>query len=232
MTHIVALNGQWEGLRALPRTQRTPDHRKRLEDGLEQIAGLYDAMSARAAMLASGMARLDGLAAGIIDQLDAIDAPTADLEAEHDGREPDEDFEPSLGGIRCGILSFDNDDREDAPEDRGEPSLTDLTTGPANQCGGRWIGGVDWQELEDSSDDEASLCGVTFGAGFGNNDGEATAAFDVDQTKAATITDAPPPYVAPRPTKPLLTVIGPVIPVYGPDGWQMSVYRDGQWVSR
>lgn len=102
MTHVIALDGQWEGLRAIPRTLRTPDHRKRLEDGLERIAGLYDAMATRAAMLTAGMARLDGLAAGMISQLDAIDG--------------DADFEPY-------IPSPGGDDREFDTCDLGEPDV-------------------------------------------------------------------------------------------------------------
>jgi len=83
MTHAIALSGPWEGLRALPRTLRTPYHRRRLELGLERIDGLYEQMAARAALLKAGLSRLDGLRAGMIDQLDAIDG--------------DADFEPSLG---------------------------------------------------------------------------------------------------------------------------------------
>lgn len=61
MTTPIALNGPWEGLRAFPRTLRTPTHRKRLEAGLERLGGLYEQMRQRADLLASGMARLDGL---------------------------------------------------------------------------------------------------------------------------------------------------------------------------
>ena len=112
MTHAIALTGQWEGLRAFPRTLRTPDHRKRLENGLERLGGLYEQMAARAAMLQAGLERLNGLRAGMIDQLDALDGD-ADLEA--DGSD-----EPSLGGLGCNyVIGGGMDDREDQCEDEG-----------------------------------------------------------------------------------------------------------------
>lgn len=116
MTTAIALTGQWDGLRAFPRALRTDDHRRRLENGLERLSGLYEAMSIRAALLAAGMERLNGLRAGMIDQLDAIDAPEIDLE-------PTGDDEPSLCGVRCGGPFMASDDLEDSADDNGEPSL-------------------------------------------------------------------------------------------------------------
>lgn len=120
MTHAVALTGQWEGLRAIPRTLRTPDHRKRLEDGLERLGGLFEQMASRAALLSAGMERLNGLRASMIDQLDAIDGD-ADFEASigdddreadaGDDREADHDAEPSLCGI--GVDRGEDLDREE-----------------------------------------------------------------------------------------------------------------------
>lgn len=267
MTHVIALDGQWEGLRAIPRTLRTPDHRKRLEDGLERIAGLYDAMATRAAMLTAGMARLDGLAAGMISQLDAIDGD-ADFEPyipspggddrefdTCDLGEPDVDSEPSLCGVTVSVTAAmtDQTDREadlswggeyattdqtnltsslegDSTEDL-EPSLSTLQRGPDDQCGSRWLGSLATDDREESADDEPSLCGVSFGHGH-PSDAEATGSYGIDQTREPH-TDrfwkAAPRLAQPR--KPLLTVVGPVLPIFGPDGWQMSIYRDGQWVS-
>lgn len=111
MTDAIALTGQWEGLRAFPRAPRTPDHRKRLENGLERLGGLYEQMAARAALLAAGMERLNGLRAGMIDQLDAIDGDT-DLEEAGD-------LEPSL----CHPAAVGSDDLEDSADDHGEPWL-------------------------------------------------------------------------------------------------------------
>lgn len=148
MTHAVALTGQWEGLRAIPRTLRTPDHRKRLEDGLERLGGLFEQMAFRAALLAAGMDRLNGLRASMIDQLDALDAPTEDME-------PDADLEPSLCGVRVGILSFDTTDGEPSG-DEGEPSNVDLMTRPADQSGSRWIGGVCPFDTEGQCEDEGA----------------------------------------------------------------------------
>lgn len=121
----IALTGQWEGLRAFPRIHRTPDHRRRLEGGLDRLQGLYEEMAARAALLARGMERLNSLRASMVDQLDALDSDAdlepslgfpeasdrpwwagmdeddhgngSDLEGEHDGAEPDVDDEPTLG---------------------------------------------------------------------------------------------------------------------------------------
>ena len=104
MNTTYALEGQWEGLRAIPRALRTPSHRRRLEAGLERLGALYEQMRQRADLLASGMARLDGLRAGMIDQLDAIDG--------------DADFEPYIPSPR-------GDDREFDVCDLGEPSVDD-----------------------------------------------------------------------------------------------------------
>lgn len=120
MTHAVALTGQWEGLRAIPRTLRTPDHRKRLEDGLERLGGLFEQMAFRATLLAAGMDRLNGLRASMIDQLDALDAPT-------EGLEPSGDDEPALchsGALGSDSLDGLEDDRADwEPDNDDEPSL-------------------------------------------------------------------------------------------------------------
>lgn len=111
MTHAIALTGQWEGLRAFPRANRAPDHRKRLESGLDRLGGLYEQMAARAAMLQAGMERLNSLRASLIDELDATDTD-ADLEA--DGCD-----EPSLCGIGCNCVIGGADDLEDQCEDEG-----------------------------------------------------------------------------------------------------------------
>lgn len=171
MTHAIALTGQWEGLRAFPRATRTPDHRKRLENGLERLGGLYEQMAARAAMLHAGLERLNGLRAALIEELDASDTD-ADLEA--DGTD-----EPSLCGLGMNLAAAALDDLEDQCEDEGgqcedegadetddefadlEPSLVTLMTTAADQCGTRWTGNFDAHDLEDSSDDEPSLCGVS-----------------------------------------------------------------------
>lgn len=111
MTHAIALNGQWDGLRAFPRAARTHSHRKRLESGLERLGGLYEQMAARAAMLNAGLERLNGLRASLIDQLDASDTD-ADLEA--DGSD-----EPSLCGLGMNLAAIALDDLEDQCEDEG-----------------------------------------------------------------------------------------------------------------
>ena len=115
MTHAVALTGQWSGLRAVPRTLRTHDHRKRLETGLERLGGLYEAMAYRAALLNTGMERLNGLRAGMINQLDAIDGDPdfedgGDLEDGGDA-EPDSDAEPDHEdeGAQCDDEGHDSD---------------------------------------------------------------------------------------------------------------------------
>ena len=109
MTHAVALTGQWSGLRAVPRTLRTHDHRRRLETGLERLGGLYEAMSQRATLLATGMERLNSLRAGMIDQLDAIDGD-ADFE---DGGDLEDggDAEPGCEdeGAQCDDEGHDSD---------------------------------------------------------------------------------------------------------------------------
>lgn len=110
MTHAVALTGQWEGLRAFPRAQRTPDNRTRLESGLDRLGGLYERMAARAAMLQAGMDRLNGLRYELIQALDAS--------------EPDADLEPSLGVHWDG--GWVSDDRE-ADDAEKEPSLCGVT---------------------------------------------------------------------------------------------------------
>jgi hypothetical protein len=170
MTHAIALNGQWEGLRAFPRATQTPD-RKRLEGGLSRLGSLYEQMAARAALLHAGMERLNNLRADLIDQLDATEAD-ADLEA--DGSD-----EPSLCGLGCNcVIGGGSDDREDQCEDEGgqcedegadesdddgadyEPSLTTLMASPVDQSGSRWVGSFDARDLEDDADAEPSLCGV------------------------------------------------------------------------
>lgn len=147
MTHAIALSGHWSGLRAIPRTLATPDHRRRLETGLERLSSLYETMSARAALLAQGMDRLDGLRSGMIDQLDAIDVATIDME-------PSADFEPSLCGVRVGgAFMGSDDDLEDSADDHGEPSLSaSLQCYPGDQSGARWIGGGDDHDLEGEHD--------------------------------------------------------------------------------
>ena len=114
MNTAYALDGPWTGLRAIPRHLRSPDHRKRLESGLEALGGLYEQMARRAALLASGMDRIDGLRAGMIDQLDAIDGDADfepsicgdDREADAgDDPEPDDGLEPSLCGVVFGVGS-------------------------------------------------------------------------------------------------------------------------------
>lgn len=180
MTTPIALNGPWEGLRAFPRTLRTPTHRKRLEAGLERLGELYEQMRQRADLLASGMARLDGLRAGMIDQLDAIDGD-ADFEPYipspgGDDREfdvcdlgePGVDGEPDLswGGDYAStdqrFLSsgLEGDDR---PDD--EPSLgcAESTMRATDQTG--WAYGGDRDLEGDWSDYEATHCGVSFGIG-------------------------------------------------------------------
>lgn len=232
MTHAVALTGQWEGLRAIPRTLRTPDHRKRLEDGLERLGGLFEQMAFRAALLTAGMDRLNGLRASMIDQLDALDAPAEDLE-------PVGDDEPSLCGVRCGIFSFDTEDGEPSG-DEGEPLNVDLTITPSDQSGHRWIGGVcplglegehDGREpdvdAEPDSDSEASLCGVTFGAPFCPFDYEATMEYGDDQSAAARCVDGPgrSRMVASRPRGNVAVAVGQTVPVFAGGAWSFEVIR-------
>lgn len=147
MTHVVALNGQWEGLRAVPRTLRTPDHRRRLEEGLERLGGLFEQMAHRSALLAAGMERLNGLRAGMIDQLDAIDG--------------DPDLEPSL----CHHGAWSGDYIDDLEEDRSdyEPDADDEASlcgslGDLHAFGGPSTGfgsfGEITYDLEDQCEDE------------------------------------------------------------------------------
>lgn len=170
MTHAIALTGQWEGLRAFPRAPRTPDHRKRLENGLERLGGLYEQMAARAAMLHAGLERLNGLRAALIEELDASDTD-ADLEA--DGCD-----EPSLCGLGMNLAAVALDDLEDQCEDEGgqcedegadetddefadlEPSLVTLMTTAADQSGSRWTGGCDTLDREDDGDAEPPYGGI------------------------------------------------------------------------
>lgn len=148
MAHVVALNGQWEGLRAIPRTLRTPDHKKRLEDGLERLGGLFEQMAHRAAMLAAGMDRLNGLRASMIDQLDAIDA--------------DPDLEPSLAHPEVGHWLSQAHSSTTLP--LGDAEWTDLEEACEDE------GAV---EEDDDREREANLCGVTFGHGHAVNLGPA-----------------------------------------------------------
>ena len=147
MTTATALDGPWAGLRAFPRGFRTPDTRNRMEAALERLQHHRERFARHMARSQAAMARIDGLTSTMIDQLDAIDAPTDELE-------PIGDDEPSLCGVRCGILSFDNEDGEDSADDQGEPLNADLMTGPADQTGSRWIGGVSALGLEGECDDE------------------------------------------------------------------------------
>ena len=153
MTHIIALDGQWEGLRAFPRTLRTPDHRKRLEAALDRLGGLYEQMATRAALLTAGMDRVDGLRAGMIDQLDAMDGdadlePTlchpgawgsdhldgieddrSDFEPDSDG-EPDNDEEPSL----CGEIGLPHQGHAVGSGATGFGSFGEITYDLEAQC--------------------------------------------------------------------------------------------------
>lgn len=196
MTHAVALTGQWEGLRAIPRTLRTPDHRKRLEDGLERLGGLFEQMAFRAALLAAGMDRLNGLRASMIDQLDALDAPTEDME-------PDADLEPSL----CHPGAMGSDPVEDLEQDSEDEGA---------QCDDE---GFD-------SDSEASLCGITFGAPFGAHDHEAPAIYGLDQTRPPVVVDMLATERASRllatPARPSLVAVGQPLPVFTPSGWVLT----------
>lgn len=123
MTQAIALTGRWEGLRAVPRNHPAPEHRKRLETALERLGGLYEGMAARAALLQTGMDRLNSLRAGLIDQLDDV-TPDADFE---DGG----DDEPSLGAMwDRGRWSSDDREREDEHDEEdlswgGEDATTD-----------------------------------------------------------------------------------------------------------
>lgn len=180
MTQAIALTGQWEGLRAFPRASRPPSteyHRRRLHIALDRVEGLYESMAARAALLAAGMERLNGLRAGMIDQLDFIDG--------------DADLEPSLGGselrahecqsfaaatmpLDCGVFVDLEDDCEDEGgqcDDEGadesdddgadtEPSLSILMTTAADQSGSRWTGGCDTLDREDDGDAEPPYGGI------------------------------------------------------------------------
>jgi hypothetical protein len=236
MTHVVALSGQWEGLRAIPRTLRTPDHRKRLEDGLERLGGLFEQMALRAALLTAGMERLNGLRSSMIEQLDALDG--------------DADFEPWLGSGALG-----GDDREDdtcdhgEPDDDGEPSLSaPIALTPSDQTGLRWIGGGQARDLESEhdgrepdvddepdSDSEASLCGVVFGAPRDDGDSEATVEYGDDQTQEPRTTRWGPigksaVRAVQRPRLQTLTVQGPPLPAFTPEGWRIGVVRDGRLV--
>ena len=138
MTHIIALDGQWEGLRAFPRPLRTPDQRKRLEAALDRLGGLYEQMATRAALLTAGMDRVDGLRAGMIDQLDAMDT--------------DPDLEPWLG-----TGAYGGDDRELDLSDK-EPSLCGITCNPL--FADAWDLEVEHDGREPDVDKEPSLCGI------------------------------------------------------------------------
>lgn len=203
MTNAVALTGQWEGLRAVPRTLRTPDHRKRLEDGLERLGGLFEQMAFRAALLAAGMDRLNGLRASMIDQLDALDAPTEDME-------PDADLEPSL----CHPGAMGSDPVEDLEQDSEDEGA---------QCDDE---GFD-------SDSEANLCGVTFGAPFGSHDGEneRTADYGMDQRRPARVTDNEPPALPRTHHLTGLGLVGPALPVFQDGRWSLSTFNGTAWVS-
>ena len=156
MTHIIALDGHWEGPRAFPRTLRTPDHRKRLEAALDRLGGLYEQMATRAALLSAGMERVDGLRAGMIEQLDAMDGD-ADLE-------PNGDDEPTLchpGAMGSDHLDGLEDDRSDLePDNDDEPSLCGEIglphQGHAVGAGARGIGslGEITYDLEAQCEDE------------------------------------------------------------------------------
>lgn len=148
MTHAIALDGQWAGLRAFPRGFSTPDTRNRMEAALERLQHHRERFTRHMARSQAAMARIDGLTSSMIDQLDAADAPTEDLE-------PSGDDEPSLCGVRVGILSFDTTDGEPSG-DEGEPSNVDLTTAPRDQSGSRWIGGVCPFDTEGQCEDEGA----------------------------------------------------------------------------
>lgn len=206
MTHAVALTGQWEGLRAFPRAPRTPEHRKRLEAGLERLGGLYEQMAVRATLLQAGLERLNCLRATMIEELDASETD-ADLEPSicHPGALPSgsdqlddleddrSDYEPSLCGLGCNFVigglgddleeqcedeggQCDDEGAEDSdrePDNDGEPSLSAvLMTSAGDQSGLRWLGSFEDRDVEYqcedegavSGDDEASLCGIGFGA--------------------------------------------------------------------
>lgn len=139
MTTAIALHGQWEGLRAFPRGFRTLDHRHRVQAALERLERLRDEMHARADALIAGARRAEGLAAGMIDQLDAIDG---DSDVEPDGSD-----ELYLSAVE-GVITIGG---------------TAYVLSQERVAAWEPFGGEDREEEDEH--DEASLCGVTFGPG-------------------------------------------------------------------